>query len=37
MTDFRDGGRSNNPAMTALMKGLTEQEIGALATWLAGM
>jgi len=37
MTDFRTGARGNNPGMTDLMKGLTEQQIGALATWLAGM
>jgi len=37
MTDFRTGVRANNPGMTDLMKGLTEQQIGALATWLAGM
>jgi cytochrome c553 len=37
MTDFRDGARGNNPGMSSLMKGLTEQDIGALATWLAGM
>jgi len=37
MTDFGTGARGNNPGMTGFMKGLTEQEIGALATWLAGM
>jgi cytochrome c553 len=37
MTDFATGARGNNPGMTGFMKGLTEQEIGALATWLAGM
>jgi cytochrome c553 len=36
MTDFASGARGNNPGMTGFMKGLTEQEIGALATWLAG-
>jgi len=37
MTDFATGARTNNPGMTGFMKGLTEQEIGATATWLAGM
>jgi cytochrome c553 len=37
MTDVRSGARGNNPGMTALMKGLTEQDIAALAAWLAGM
>jgi cytochrome c553 len=37
MTDFASGARGNNPGMTGFMKGLTEQEIAALAAWLAGM
>ena len=37
MTDFRSGARANNPGMTDLMKALTEQDIAALAAWLAGM
>jgi len=37
MTDFSTGARGNNPGMTGFMKGLTEQEIAAMAAWLAGM
>jgi len=37
MTDFSTGARANNPGMTAFMKGLTDQEIAAMAAWLAGM
>ncbi len=37
MTDFATGARANNPGMTGFMKGLTEKDITALATWLAGM
>jgi cytochrome c553 len=37
MLDFSTGARANNPGMTGFMKGLTEQDIAALATWLAGM
>ncbi|HMK71185.1 MAG TPA: c-type cytochrome [Xanthobacteraceae bacterium] len=37
MMDFRSGERGNNPGMTGFMKGLTEQEIAAMAAWLAGM
>jgi cytochrome c553 len=37
MLDFRTGARGNNPGMTAFVKGLTEQEIAALAAWLAAM
>ena len=37
MTDFRGGERANNPGMTGFTKGLTEQEIAAMAAWLAGM
>jgi len=37
MLDFRSGARGNNPGMTGFMKGLTEQEIAALAAWLAAM
>ena len=35
MTDFADGARANNPGMTGFMKGITEQDIHALADWLA--
>ena len=37
MMDFRSGARANNPGMTGFMKGLTDQEIAAMAAWLAGM
>ena len=37
MLDFASGARANNPGMTGFMKGLTEQDISALAAWLAGM
>jgi len=37
MTDFRTGARANNPGMTGFMKGIGEQDIAALAAWLAGM
>jgi cytochrome c553 len=37
MTDFASGARGNNPGMTGFMKGLTAQEIAAMAAWLAGM
>jgi len=37
MTDFGSGARGNNPGMTGFMKGLTAQEIAAMAAWLAGM
>ena len=37
MADFQSGARGNNPGMTDLMKSITEQQIGALATFLAGM
>ena len=37
MLDFRSVARGNNPGMSGFMKGLTEQEIAALASWLAGM
>jgi cytochrome c553 len=37
MTDFRSGARANNPGMTALMKAITEQDVTALAAWLAAM
>ncbi len=35
MADFADGGRGNNPGMTGFMKGLTDQDIHALADWIA--
>ncbi len=37
MTDFRTGARANNPGMHDLMLSVSEPEIAALATWLAGM
>jgi cytochrome c553 len=37
MTDFSTGARANNPGMSALMKGITAQDIAALAVWLAAM
>jgi cytochrome c553 len=37
MTDFATDARANNPGMTGFMKGLTAQEIAAMAAWLAGM
>jgi cytochrome c553 len=37
MMDFRSGERANNPGMTGFMKGLTDQDIAAMAAWLAGM
>lgn len=37
MTDFRTGARANNPGMTGLMKAISESDIAALATYLAGL
>jgi cytochrome c553 len=37
MTDFRSGARGNNPGMTGLMKALTDDDIAAMAAWLAAM
>ena len=37
MTDFRSGARGNNPGMTGLMKTLTDEDIAAMAAWLAAM
>ena len=37
MMDFRSGTRGNNPGMHDLMLTVTEPEVAALATWLAGM
>ncbi len=37
MTDFRSGVRGNNPGMHDLMLAISEKDIAALATWLAGM
>jgi cytochrome c553 len=37
MIDFATGTRGNNDGMAAFMKGLTAQEIAAMAAWLAGM
>jgi cytochrome c553 len=37
MTDFGSSARGNNPGMTGFMKGLTPDEIAAMAAWLAAM
>jgi cytochrome c553 len=37
MTDFRTGARANNPGMTDLMKAISEADIAALATYIAGV
>lgn len=37
MTDFRTGVRANNPGMTDLMKAISQSDIAALATYLAGL
>jgi cytochrome c553 len=37
MTDFRTGARANNPSMTDLMKAISEADIAALATYIAGL
>jgi cytochrome c553 len=37
MTDFRTGARANNPGMTDLMKAISEADIAALATYIAGL
>jgi cytochrome c553 len=37
MADFRTGARANNPTMTAFMKGISESDIAALASYLAGL
>jgi cytochrome c553 len=37
MTDFRTGARANNPTMTDFMKGITEVDIAALASYLGGL
>ena len=36
MIDFRTGGRGNNPGMTDLMKAISELDIAALASYIAG-
>ena len=36
MIDFRSGARANNPGMTDLMKAISEPDIAALATYIAG-
>ena len=36
MTDFRSGARANNPGMTALLQGVSDKDLGALADYLAG-
>ena len=37
MSDFRSGARANNPGMTDLMKAVSESDIAALATYIAGL
>jgi cytochrome c553 len=37
MIDFRNGARANNPGMTNLMKVISEDEIAAMAEYLAGL
>jgi cytochrome c553 len=37
MTDCRTGARDSNPGMTSFMKGFSEQDIAAMATYLAGL
>jgi cytochrome c553 len=37
MLDFRDGKRGNNPGMSDLMKSISENDIAAIAEYLAGM
>jgi cytochrome c553 len=37
MTDFRTGARANNPTMTTFMKDISEADIAALASYLAGL
>ncbi len=36
MTEFRSGARANNPGMTALLTGVSDSDLGALADYLAG-
>jgi cytochrome c553 len=37
MLDFRNGTRGNNPGMSDLMKAITEDDIAALAAYLAAL
>jgi cytochrome c553 len=37
MSDFRTGARANNPSMTDLMKAISDSDIAALATYIAGL
>jgi cytochrome c553 len=37
MTEFRSGARANNPGMTDLMKAVSDQQIEALASYIAGL
>jgi cytochrome c553 len=37
MIDFRTGARANNPSMTDLMRAISESDIAALATYIAGL
>ena len=37
MLEIRTGARGNNPGMTTLMKATNEEDIAALAEYLAGL
>jgi cytochrome c553 len=37
MTDFKSGARANNPGMTDLIKAISDSDIAALATFIAGL
>jgi cytochrome c553 len=37
MLEFRTGARGNNPGMTTLMNATSEEDIAALAEYLAGL
>jgi cytochrome c553 len=37
MRAYRDGSRANSPAMTALVEGWSDEEIAAMAAYLAGL
>jgi cytochrome c553 len=36
MTDFRSGARANNPGMSALLSGVSDNDLAALADYLSG-
>jgi cytochrome c553 len=35
MLDFKSGARANNPGMTSLMKAVSDEDIAAIAAYLA--